>query len=37
MVGHAQAQQALLVSMILEGVFAPVPGLRVVMIEGGLA
>jgi predicted TIM-barrel fold metal-dependent hydrolase len=37
MVGHAQAQQALLVSMILEGVFEQVPGLRVVMVEGGLS
>ena len=37
MVGHAQAQQALLVSMILEGVFEHVPDLRVVLVEGGLA
>src|SRR4051812_9602994 len=37
MVGHAQAQQALLVSMILEGVFEAVPNLRVVLVEGGLA
>ncbi|MEA2768257.1 MAG: uncharacterized protein QOD93_1219, partial [Acetobacteraceae bacterium] len=37
MVGHAQAQQSLLVSMILEGVFEHVPGLRVVLVEGGLA
>ena len=37
MVGHAQAQQALLVSMILEGVFEAIPGLRVVLVEGGLA
>jgi predicted TIM-barrel fold metal-dependent hydrolase len=37
MVGHAQAQQSLLVSMILEGVFEQVPDLRVVLVEGGLA
>ena len=37
MVGHAQAQQALLVSMILEGVFEAIPNLRVVLVEGGLA
>ena len=37
MVGHAQAQQSLLVSMILEGVFEHIPNLRVVLVEGGLA
>jgi len=37
MVGHAQAQQALLVSMILEGAFEAFPTLRVVLVEGGLA
>jgi uncharacterized protein len=37
MVGHAQAQQALLVSMILEGVFEEFPSLRVVLVEGGIA
>jgi uncharacterized protein len=37
MVGHAQAQQALLVSMILEGVFEAIPNLKVVLVEGGMA
>ena len=35
MVGHAQSMQAQLVSMIVEGTFARLPGLRMVAIEGG--
>jgi predicted TIM-barrel fold metal-dependent hydrolase len=37
MVGHAQSCQAMLTSMVLEGVFARFPTLRVVLIEAGFA
>lgn len=37
MVGHAQAQQAGLISMVIEGVFEKFPRLKVVMIEAGFA
>ena len=37
MVGHSQSCQALVVSMVTEGVFARIPGLRVVLIEAGFA
>jgi predicted TIM-barrel fold metal-dependent hydrolase len=37
MVGHAQCCQALLTSMVLEGVFERYPGTRLVLIEAGLA
>jgi predicted TIM-barrel fold metal-dependent hydrolase len=37
MVGHAQSQQALLISMIFEGVFERFPDLKVVLVEAGLA
>ena len=35
MVGHAQACQAQLTSMVIEGVFERLPRLRFVLIEGG--
>ena len=37
MVGHSQAQQSLLISMIFEGVFERFPTLKVVLVEAGLA
>ncbi|MBV9786179.1 MAG: amidohydrolase [Acidisphaera sp.] len=37
MVGHAQCSQALLTSMVIEGVFEKFPALRVVLIESGFA
>ena len=37
MVGHAQCQQAILASMVLEGVFERLPTLKVVLIEAGFA
>jgi predicted TIM-barrel fold metal-dependent hydrolase len=37
MIGHAQAQQAVLMSMTMEGVFARIPALKVVLIEAGFA
>jgi predicted TIM-barrel fold metal-dependent hydrolase len=37
MTGHAQSAQSQLMSLLLEGVFARIPALRVVMIEAGFA
>src|SRR6201992_4512085 len=37
MVGHSQSCQALISSMVIEGVFARIPKLRVVLIEAGFA
>jgi predicted TIM-barrel fold metal-dependent hydrolase len=37
MVGHAQSSQSFLTSMVIEGVFERVPGMRLVLIEAGFA
>ena len=37
MVGHAQCQQAVLTSLIFEGVFERFPKLKIVLVEGGFA
>jgi predicted TIM-barrel fold metal-dependent hydrolase len=37
MVGHAQSSQAFLTSMVIEGVFARIPTLKLVLIEAGFA
>lgn len=37
MIGHAQCSQALLSSMVLEGVFERFPTLKLILIEGGFA
>ena len=37
MVGHAQCQQAVLTSLIFEGVFERFPTLKVVLVEAGFA
>jgi uncharacterized protein len=37
MVGHAQASQSFLISMVIEGVFERIPGFRLVLVEAGFA
>jgi uncharacterized protein len=37
MVGHAQASQSFLTSMVIEGVFERIPGFRLVLVEAGFA
>ena len=37
MTGHAQSSQAVLSSLVIEGVFERFPGLKVVLVEGGFA
>jgi uncharacterized protein len=37
MVGHAQASEAVVSSFVMEGVFARLPDLRLIMVEGGSA
>ena len=37
MVGHAQASEAVVTSFVMEGVFARIPSLKLVMVEGGSA
>ncbi len=37
MIGHAQAQQSLLMSLVMEGAFERSPELKVVLVEGGFS